>query len=269
MSCNGFSTLSVHGGEKREKIKNSLTIPIFQTATYPFSGMGERLAYNAGELDRLTYGRYGNPTQQAAEAKLAALEGGEAALLFSSGMAAVTTTFLTFLAQGDHVLFVDQCYWQTRLLATSLLLRLGVEAGFIPCWAPGAVEKGVKGNTKVIFAEVSTNPHLHVPDLKELVEVARSCGAKLIVDPTMATPVNLRPLKFGVDLVIHSATKYLGGHNDLLAGAVVGEEETVAAIREVQAYLGGSPTPTGHICSSGGSRPWPCGWSARTPPPWR
>ncbi|NOX44539.1 MAG: aminotransferase class I/II-fold pyridoxal phosphate-dependent enzyme [Caldiserica bacterium] len=245
MSLNGPSTLAVHGGEERRKPEHSLTTPIFQTATYPFRSMGERLAYNAGEIARITYGRYGNPTQRAAEAKLAALEGGEAALLFASGMAAVTTCLLTFLSRGDHALFVDQCYWQTRTFASRFLPRLGVETGFIPRWSPGEVERHVKGNTRVIFAEVPTNPHLHVPDLEELVAAGRACGAVVIVDSTMATPINLRPLKFGVDLVVHSATKYLGGHNDLLAGAVVGDEERVGAVKETQAYLGGIPDPHG------------------------
>lgn len=245
MLFKGLSTLSVHGGEKRRKPENVLTTPIYQTATYPFADMVERKAYNEGKLSRFTYGRYGNPTQKVAEEKLAALEGGEAALLFSSGMAAITTSFLTFLSQGDHVLFVDQCYWQTRTFATELLPRLGVEVGFVPCWAPGKVEAAVRRNTKVIFTEIPTNPHLHVPDLRELAEVARSCGAVLIVDSTMATPINLRPLKLGADVVIHSATKYLGGHNDLLAGAVISDAETIEKIRETQAYLGGIPDPHG------------------------
>ncbi len=245
MAFKGFSTLSVHGGESRRKPENTLTIPIFQTATYPFSNMDERLAYNAGKISRLTYGRYGNPTQRAAEAKIAALEGGEAALLFASGMAAITTCFLTFLSRGDHVLFVDQCYWQTRAFATELLPRLGVKAGFVPLWAPGEVKKTLRDNTKVIFAEVPTNPHLHVPDLRELAAAARECGAKLIVDSTMATPINLRPLELGADVVVHSATKYLGGHNDLVAGAVVSDAETVEMIKATRDYLGGIPDPHG------------------------
>ncbi len=245
MSFRGLSTLSVHGGEARRKPENVLTTPIYQTATYPFSRMAERLAYNEGKLSRLTYGRYGNPTQRAAEEKLAALEGGEDALLFASGMAAITTTFLTFLSQGDHLLFVDQCYWQTRTFATELLPRLGVEVGFVPRWAPGEVEAAVRANTKVIFAEVPTNPHLHVPDLRELAGVARECGAVLIVDSTMASPINLRPLELGADVVIHSATKYLGGHNDLLAGAAVSDAETIEKIKATRDYLGGIPDPHG------------------------
>lgn len=245
MSFKGLSTLSVHGGERRRKPENVLTTPIYQTATYPFSNMAERLAYNEGKPSRLTYGRYGNPTQKAAEEKLAALEGGEKALLFSSGMAAITTSFLTFLSQGDHVLFVDQCYWQTRTFATELLPRLGVEAGFVPRWASGEVEGAIKGNTKVIFTEIPTNPHLHVPGLRELAELAHTRGAMLIVDSTMATPINLRPLELGADMVIHSATKYLGGHNDLLAGAVITDAETIEKIKETQAYLGGIPDPHG------------------------
>jgi cystathionine gamma-synthase len=245
MSLIGLSTLAVHGGEEKQKPENALTTPIFQTATFPFQGMEERLAYNSGEISRYSYGRYGNPTQRAAEEKLAALEGGEAALLFASGMAAVTTCLLTFLSQGDHVLFVDQCYWQTRSFAVTFLPRLGVEADFIPRWSPGEVERRIRENTKVIFAEIPTNPHLNVPDIGELVAVGQACGAVVIVDSTMATPINLRPLEFGVDLVVHSATKYLGGHNDLLAGAVVGSEERVKAVKEVQAYLGGIPDPHG------------------------
>lgn len=245
MTFNGSSTLSVHGGEKRSKPESVLTIPIYQTATYPFSDMAERLAYNEGKISRLTYGRYGNPTQRAAEEKLASLERAEAALLFSSGMAAITTTFLSFISQGDHVLFVDQCYWQTRAFATELLPRLGVEVDFVARFSAAAVSRAIKQNTNLIFAEVPTNPNLNVPNLEKLSQAARACGAKLVVDSTMATPINLRPLEWGADVVVHSATKYLGGHNDLLAGAVVGDKETVERIRNTQAYLGGIPDPHG------------------------
>ena len=229
-------TLAVHGGETRKKAHDSVTTPIVWSATYAFANTAEIESYFKGDLEREEYGRYGNPTVRAAEKKLAALEGAEDTALFSSGMAAATTALFELLKAGDHVVLTNDCYRRTRQFVTKFLSRLGVESTLV---APGdeeALRAALRpGRTKVILAESPTNPYLRVADLSAFVRVRNSCpGTNLIIDGTFATPVNQRPLAEGVDLVIHSCTKYLGGHNDLLAGAVCGRAGLVSSIRRAR-----------------------------------
>jgi cystathionine gamma-synthase len=215
------------------------------SSTYTFPKTHDLIEYMEGRADRgEEYGRYGNPTQQAVEAKLAALDSGEAALLFSSGMAAVTTTLLAMLRKDAHVVFTNDCYRKTRQFADTVLRRLGVVCDLV---APnvGAIEAALRPNTSLIFTESPTNPYMSVVDLEKLVALAKGRGIKTVIDSTFATPLNQRPLEFGVDLVIHSATKYLGGHNDLLAGVIVGRSGLVSAIKDVQGMLGAVPDPMG------------------------
>ena len=244
----GFSTQAVHAGEKRENHYHSLTTPIVQTALYVFRDTADMVDYQEqmmtrGEADREEYGRYGNPTVQAVERKLAALEGGETALLFATGMCAVTSTLLTLLSAGDHLILTSDCYRRTRQFCQTLLKRLGIATTLVPPGDYAAMEAAVQPNTRLIFSESPTNPYLRVLDLPQAVDIARRNNLILIVDSTFATPINQRPLGFGVDLVIHSATKYLGGHNDLLAGAVVGPRELVAEIKKSRGVLGGITGP--------------------------
>ena len=238
-------TLAVHGGETRKKAHDSVTTPIVWSATYAFANTAEIESYFKGDLEREEYGRYGNPTVRAAEKKLAALEGAEDTALFSSGMAAATTALFELLKAGDHVVLTNDCYRRTRQFVTKFLSRLGVESTLV---APGdeeALRAALRpGRTKVILAESPTNPYLRVADLSAFVRVRNSCpGTNLIIDGTFATPVNQRPLAEGVDLVIHSCTKYLGGHNDLLAGAVCGRAGLVQAIKDLRGVLGGVLDP--------------------------
>ena len=238
-------TLAVHGGETRKKAHDSVTTPIVWSATYAFANTAEIESYFKGDIEREEYGRYGNPTVRAAEKKLAALEGAEDAALFSSGMAAATTALFELLKAGDHVVLTNDCYRRTRQFVTKFLSRLGVESTLV---APGdeeALRAALRpGRTKVILAESPTNPYLRVADLSAFVRVRNSCpGTNLIIDGTFATPVNQRPLAEGVDLVIHSCTKYLGGHNDLLAGAVCGRAGLVQAIKDLRGVLGGVLDP--------------------------
>ena len=239
----GFSTRSVHAGETRDKYANAITTPIVQSSVYVFDDSAEMIEYVAGRKERLEYGRYGNPTQRATEEKLAALEEAQDALLFSSGMAAVTTALLAFLSKGDHLVVTDDCYRRTRVFCETSLVRLGVETTFV---RPGDYDRlaaAVGVNTKVVLTESPTNPHLHVMELARVADIAAQGGAKLFVDSTFATPYNQQPLTLGADLVIHSGTKYLGGHNDLLAGVVLGAESVVSPIRDLQAQLGGTIDP--------------------------
>ncbi|GAB4545302.1 MAG: PLP-dependent aspartate aminotransferase family protein [Anaerolineae bacterium] len=242
-SSRSFSTRAVHAGETRNKPYHALTTPIVQTSTFTFTDTGDLIDFMEArmwgdETERTEYGRYGNPTLAAAERKLADLDGGEAALLFSSGMAAVTATLLTLLSSGAHVVMTNDCYRRTRQFITGFLNRYGVEATQVPVGDYEALEAAIRPETRVILSESPTNPYLRVVDLPRLVEIARRHGVKTVIDSTFATPVNQRPLEFGVDLVIHSATKYLGGHNDLLAGVVVGTEYMLAGLRETQGMVG-------------------------------
>ena len=243
MEKEGFSTKAVHAGEAREKAGNAVTTPIFQTATYAFRDSHELTEYMEGHIEREEYGRYGNPTQRVVERKLAALDGGEAALLFSTGMCAITTTLLAMLGRGSHLVLTADGYRRTRQFCRSFLQRLGIDYTFVDTGDYEALEAAIRPTTRVIFSESPTNPHLRVMDLDRLVDIGRKHNVKIAIDSTFATPYNQRPLDFGIDLVFHSATKYLGGHNDLMAGVVVGPRGLVSAIRDMQAMLGGITDP--------------------------
>jgi cystathionine gamma-synthase len=243
MEKQGFSTRAVHAGEAREKAGNAVTTAIFQTATYVFRDSHELIDYMEGNIEREEYGRYGNPTQRAVERKLAALDGGEAALLFSTGMCAITTTLLAMLGRGSHLVLTEDGYRRTRQFCRTLLHRLGIECSFVETGNYEALEAAIRPTTRLIFSESPTNPHLRVMDLERLAAIGRERNVKIAIDSTFATPYNQRPLDFGIDLVIHSATKYLGGHNDLMAGVVVGSRGLVSAIRDMQAMLGGITDP--------------------------
>lgn len=248
MADKNLSTRVVHAGEKRNKPYHALTTPIAQTSTYTFENTRDLVDYMDAKLwgdetEREEYGRYGNPTIAVTEAKLADLDSGEAACLFSSGMAAITTTLLSLLSAGGHVIMTDDCYRRTRQFVTKFLARYGVEATQVPMGDYEAMEAAIRPNTKLIVSESPTNPYLRVLDLEKLVAIAKKHNLKTIVDSTFATPINQRPLEYGVDFVIHSATKYLGGHNDLLAGVVVGSDYMIGAIKETQAMLGDVSDP--------------------------
>jgi cystathionine gamma-synthase len=243
MEKQGFSTRAVHAGEAREKAGNAVTTPIYQTATYAFRDSHELIDYMEGNIEREEYGRYGNPTQRTVERKLAALDGGEAALLFSTGMCAITTTLLAMLGKGSHVVLTEDGYRRTRQFCRTLLHRLGIECTFVETGNYQALEAAIRPTTRLIFSESPTNPHLRVMDLERLVVIGREHHVKIAIDSTFATPYNQRPMDFGIDLVMHSATKYLGGHNDLMAGVVVGSRGLVSAIRDMQAMLGGITDP--------------------------
>jgi cystathionine gamma-synthase len=235
-----WGTLAVRGGEPRRKSHDSPTTPIVCAATYAFADTDELSKYFRGEIARDEYGRYGNPTVRAAEEKLSALEDSETAALFPSGMAAVTTTLLQLLKSGDHVVLTADGYRRTRQFVTGFLSRLGVEATLVEPGNESALHDALRpGRTRVILAESPTNPYLRVPDLAVFARARDACpGAVLIIDATFATPINHRPLDDGADLVIHSATKYLAGHNDLLAGAICGPARLVDPIRDLRGILG-------------------------------
>ena len=238
----GESTWSVHGGETRRKYAKSVTEPIAQTATYVFDSLDEFEAYKQGKSTHFEYGRYGNPTVCAAESKLAALDGADEALLFSSGMSAITTVLLAMLRGGQHLVVMEDCYRRTVQLC-ELLCKFGIGCTRVPPGDYEALDGAVHKETRAIFAESPTNPHLHVIDLERLVAFAKERRLRTVIDSTFATPINQRPLEYGVDLVIHSATKYLGGHNDLMAGTVCGKAPIVGAVKEFRDIIGTNTDP--------------------------
>ena len=239
----GPSTLSVHGGEARGKAYDSITTPIVQTSTYTFRDTAALVEYMEEHMfweepQRFEYGRYGNPTVRAVENKLAALEGGDDALLTPSGMSAITGTLLVFLSAGSHLVCTVDCYRRTRDFIQTILTRYGVEATVVPAADLEAIEAAIRPNTRLIFSESPTNPFMRCLDLEGLAEIGRKHRVRTAIDSTFATPLNLRPLDYGIDLVIHSVTKYLAGHNDVLAGVVVGNNGLTTPLRQMHGILG-------------------------------
>jgi len=246
----GPNTLSVHGGDTRARAHQAIPMPIIQTATYAFADTAdlvnfmEQRSLGAHLEGREDYGRYGNPTVQSVEAKVAVLEGGDEAVLFSSGMAAMTTLLLASLPSGAHVVMTDDCYRRTRQFCLVFLKRLGIETTVVPMGDYAALEGAIRPRkTRFLISESPTNPYLRCVDLTRLAEIARRNQVATIIDSTFGTPLNQRPLEHGIDYVVHSATKYLGGHHDLLAGVVVASKPRIAALRDARGVLGGIGDP--------------------------
>lgn len=242
----GMSTQSVHAGEDRSRYADSITTPIVQTSTYVFKNSKEIEDYTKHGKARFEYGRYGNPTELVAERRLSALEGAEDCLVFGSGMSAITTTILALVHSNDHIVITDDAYKKTLEFCSSYLQRFGVECTIVPFGDYDALEKAIQPNTKFIFSESPTNPYLNIFDLERLHTIAKKHGVLTLIDSTFSTPYNQRPLEFGVDLVLHSCTKYLAGHNDILAGAVLGRSELVEEVRKLHKAMGGVIDP--HCC---------------------
>ena len=244
----GPSTRAVHAGERRQKAGFALIDPLYQTSTYTFESMAEVVTYEQAHdstqpAERFEYGRYGNPTVAASEARLAAMEGAGGAIQVASGMAALTYTFLHFLPTGSHIVMTDDSYRRTRQFCEVHLKRLGIGCSVVALGDYAALEQAIRPETKVLFSETPSNPYLRILDLERFAAIGRRHGAVTVVDATLATPVNLRPLEWGIDLVTHSATKYLGGHHDLLAGFVAGRSELIGPLRETIGILGGISDP--------------------------
>jgi cystathionine gamma-synthase len=238
-----LSTLSVHGGEARQKPGDSITDPIFCASTYTFADTQSVINFIEEEQPREEYGRYGNPGERVAERKLAALEGGEAAVLFSSGMAAIVGLLMARLNSGDEVVFFDECYHRSREFCSKHLSRFGVKTVQVRACDYDAMEAAITPNTRLLVSESPTNPHLSIVDLDRFAEIGNQHGVETLIDATLATPFNLRPIDAGVDYVLHSVTKYLAGHNDLLAGVVIGSVEKMEPIRNLRGIMGAVNSP--------------------------
>ena len=242
----GLATRAVHAGEDREHYADAITTPIVQTATYVFKDSREIEAYTRGAKERFEYGRYGNPTEQVAQRRLCALEGAEDCVVFASGMSAITTTILALVKRHDHIVITDDAYKRTLEFCSQYLQRFDVGCTIVPFGDYDALDRAVGPRTRFIFSESPTNPYLNIFDLVRLRQIASKHGVLTLIDSTFATPCNQRPLEFGVDLVIHSCTKYLGGHNDILGGAVLGRRELVEQVRDLHKAFGGVIDP--HCC---------------------
>jgi cystathionine gamma-synthase len=239
-------TRSIHAGEPRRKYADSLTTPIIQTSTFTFKDSKHIEDYTRKGKEHFEYGRYGNPTAKIAEKRLADLEGAEDCVVFTSGMSAITTTILTLVRSGDHIVITDDSYKKTLEFCRSYLKQFGVGCTIVPFGDYQVLEKAIKKNTRFIFSESPTNPYLNIFDLAKIKQIANKHNVLTVIDSTFATPLNQRPLEFGMDLVLQSATKYLGGHNDILAGAVLGRKELVDKIRNLHKSMGGLIDP--HCC---------------------
>ncbi len=222
-----FATLAVHAGEAPCKITGAIDTPIYQSTTFAAVDSDEMAALYAGEKPGYTYGRYGNPTVHALEEKFAALEGGEAALAFGSGMAAISSAILGYVKAGDHVVAARSLYGATYDFLKRVLPDLGASATFVQSTRPEDFEKAIRPNTRLIYLETPSNPVLEILDIAALARIATAHGIPSMIDNTFASPVLQQPLKMGVTVVVHAATKYLCGHGDAMGGAVIGPQDYI------------------------------------------
>ena len=240
-----FSTLTIHAGEDKESPFGAVTTPIFQTSTFAFKNTREVIEFQEGDPSKYLYTRYGNPTHKVVEDKMAALEGGESALVVSSGMAAVTTIALTLVSSGEEIISTEPVYGGTYHLFKDVFPKLGIKVHLIRPEEIDQAKHLLNQNTRLFFCETPTNPNLKLADIRGIVEIARDRKVPVVVDNTFATPYNQNPLSLGADFVVHSGTKYLGGHSDLVAGVIVGPKNVIDQSRETMKVLGGCIDPFG------------------------
>lgn len=241
------STQSVHAGTDQKRSHHTLAPSIAQTATYTFESTADLVRYMRGEdrdPDREEYGRYGNPTVRELERRVAALEAADDAVAFASGMAAITTAILALCKAGDHIVLFSDCYRRTRQFVSVTLDKFGVLHTQIPAGDIEALRAAIRPETRLVITESPTNPYLYCVDLEQVAAVVKQHRrVKVLIDSTFATPLGFRPLEFGADLVVHSATKYLGGHNDVMGGLVAGPSHTTSLLRELRGIIGGVLDP--------------------------
>ncbi len=231
MDKKSFYTLAVHAGEDLTQHFGSVSVPIYNASVFSFSDADEGSAIHNYEKPGYFYGKLGNPTQDSFEKAICELENGESALGFASGMAAVSASILTVIKSGDHIVAPDSMYSTTTLFFEEIAEKFGIEITFVDATNAENYANACKSNTKLFWIESPSNPLLKITDLKLVAEIAKSKGIITIADNTFASPFNQKPIDFGVDIVIHSATKYLGGHSDLTAGVMVGKREIVEKTR--------------------------------------
>lgn len=240
----GDATRAIHAGETHPGVNGPVTTPIVRSSTFTFADSAEMKRWAEGRSSAYIYTRYGNPTLTVAEAKLAELEGGEAALVTASGMAAISSALLAVLSNGDELISTRQLYGGTYRLMRDVFPRLGIGVKFVETDLAGA-EALIGPRTKALYVETPTNPVLQLVDLTRAMALARRHRLATIIDNTFASPIHQKPLGLGFDMVVHSVTKSLGGHSDLLGGAVVGSRKWIDQARKMVIYLGGCMDPEG------------------------
>jgi cystathionine gamma-synthase len=233
-------TQAVRAGTDLAKKNGPLTTPIYQTSTFEVTDSEQQL--RATHTD-MFYTRYGNPTHTVAEKAIAELEGADAALLFASGMNAITTTILALLKSGDHIIAQRDIYGGVTKFLTQWAPKLGIETTFVDTNDYDQHSRAIRPSTKLLYLESPTNPTLRVVDLNKVVAIARRRNLITLIDSTFATPINQRPAEFGIDLVMHSGTKYYAGHSDLICGIVAGRQDLVDQVHSSRTTLGGSMDP--------------------------
>lgn len=231
MSEKSIFTQAVHAGEDLTKNHGAVSVPIYSASVFAFSDADEGAAIHNYQKEGYFYGKLGNPTQDALEKAAAELENGESALAFASGMAAVSASILTLVKSGDHIVAPESMYSTTTIFLQELSEKFDVETTFVNATNAENYRNAIRANTKIFWIETPSNPLLKITDISAVVKISKKNGIVTIVDNTFATPFNQKPLDFGVDVVVHSATKYLGGHSDLTAGLMVGKKEIVEKAR--------------------------------------
>ena len=242
----GASTCAVHAGSSDDPRTGAVGTPIYQSSTFLLEDDQYNSIHDGYARDRFIYARYGNPSQWAVQQKLAALEGAESAIVFSSGMAAITTAVLSFMDKGAHVVASKELYGGTYNLFNQELPSLDMSATLVDPRDFDAIEAAIQPNTQILYFEAITNPLLTVVDIPKIVEIAKKHSLRVIIDATFATPIGLRCLELGVDIVVHSASKYLNGHSDLIAGVVLGSRKLIDQVWPRMLTYGGSLDP--HAC---------------------
>ena len=237
------STRAVHDAEPFDEESGSIVSPIYQTSTFAFTKVDDAAKATAGEIGKYVYTRWGNPTTEKLEGKLASMEGTQDAAFFSSGMAAISTSVLTFVKAGDHVVSTRDLYGGTFELMSRFLPSFGVQTTLVETSIHNAIEGATRPNTKLVYVETPTNPTLKLVDIRRAARTAHRAGALLFVDSTFASPINQKPIELGADVVLHSATKYLNGHADVTAGAAAGRSEELQKIKRLRRELGGTLDP--------------------------
>jgi cystathionine beta-lyase/cystathionine gamma-synthase len=239
------ATSCVHAGEERHGTNASLTTDIAQTSVFVMPSLDELRRYAEGKSQAYMYSRYGNPTTTVAEEKIAALENAEACVVTASGMAAELATLMALCESGDEIVSMLDLYGGTTKLFQTVLPRFGIRTSFVPFHELCNIERYFTARTRLLFLETPTNPTLRCADIRALSEIAHRHNAVVAVDSTFGTPILQKPLDLGADLSLHSATKYLAGHNDLTAGAVAGPRKWLDTIREMVKFSGGCLDPFG------------------------
>ena len=238
------ATKAIHAGEMQHTMFGEVSVPIFQSSTFAFPNADEGAARFAGEKKGFIYTRLGNPTINALEENVAALEGGYRGMATSTGMAAITTIYLALLSQGDHIVGTDSVYGPTRVVLENEFTRFGVQSTFVDTANLEHLKKAMQPNTRVVYIETPANPTMSITDIQAAADIAHSQDALLVVDNTFASPYLQRPFEYGADVVLHSLTKFINGHSDVVGGMIVTKNEKLyKVIRPVLNSFGGTMDP--------------------------